>query len=76
VSNVAKVHINGGDGVIVKVLKNNTLLWPGKLSYNDAIVYEVGVTVAVNAGDSIYFVVNKNGTTRMTAQARIRLLHI
>jgi YD repeat-containing protein len=60
--NVAKNNTGGGDGVIVKVLKNNTQLWSQKLEYNNNIGYEVGVTVKVNAADSIYFIVNKNGT--------------
>ncbi|WP_410514399.1 hypothetical protein PaeBR_08400 [Paenibacillus sp. BR2-3] len=60
--NVAKYDPSGGDGVIVKILKNNIQLWSKTLSYNDITGYEVGLTVAVNTGDSIFFVVNKNDT--------------
>ncbi|WP_198015835.1 hypothetical protein [Paenibacillus sp. HW567] len=60
--NVAMYDAVGGDGVNVKIMKNNIQLWSKKLNYNDSTGYEVGLTVAVNAGDSIYFLVNKNGT--------------
>jgi hypothetical protein len=59
--NVKKSDVSGGDGVIAKILQNKTQLWSQKLAYNDAIGYEVGVTLEVNTGDSIYFVIKQNG---------------
>ncbi|MFB0846904.1 hypothetical protein ACEU3E_32470 [Paenibacillus oleatilyticus] len=59
--NVSKSNPGGGDGVNVKVLKNNALIWSKDLVYNDVTGYEMNITVGVNAGDSIYFVLNKKG---------------
>lgn len=53
-----------GDGVKVKILKNNTNIWPTSgwqsISANSYVLYDDSiVTVAQN--DMIYFIVNKNG---------------
>ncbi|AIQ17116.1 hypothetical protein H70357_10925 [Paenibacillus sp. FSL H7-0357] len=58
--NVAKSSTGGGDGIVAKVLKNKMQLWSKTIAYNDAVGYEVGLTVGVSKGDAIYFVVNKN----------------
>lgn len=69
------IHITGtvkkgdtsyGDGVLVKVMKNQVQLWPASgwqsIRYNDSIGYDLNLTTSVNAGDSIYFIVNQNGS--------------
>jgi hypothetical protein len=55
-----------GDGVNVKILQNNTQVWPASgwqyIAGTDTTgpTHNIGVTVA--AGDTIRFIVNKNGT--------------
>ncbi|MFF2912522.1 RHS repeat domain-containing protein [Paenibacillus sp. NPDC057934] len=63
---VSKHPVNlEGDGVRVKVMKNNTQIWPVSgwqtIQGNDAIGVALNLTVNVNKGDAIYFVVNQNG---------------
>ncbi|MBW4081740.1 hypothetical protein [Paenibacillus sp. S150] len=64
---VKKGDISYGDGVLVKVMKNQEQLWPASgwqsIQYNDSTGYELNVTTSVSSGDSIYFIVNKNVTT-------------
>ncbi|XID94081.1 hypothetical protein ACF3MZ_06040 [Paenibacillaceae bacterium WGS1546] len=64
--NVRKEDPNGGDGVRVRILKNTTQIWPSggyqSIAYNDTTGVGHAMSVSVAAGDTIYFVVNKNGT--------------
>lgn len=64
---VKKVDTSYGDGVLVKVMKNQEQLWPSSgwqsIQYNDSKGYDLNVVTSVNRGDSIYFIVNKNITT-------------
>ncbi|KWX77769.1 RHS repeat protein [Paenibacillus jilunlii] len=63
---VAKHPINlQGDGVRVKIMKNNTQVWPASgwqsISGDDAVGVTPTVNVNVTIGDSLYFIVNQNG---------------
>lgn len=64
---VKKADTSYGDGVLVKVMKNQEQLWPSSgwmhLKYNDGVGYGLNLETTVEAGDSIYFIVNKNVTT-------------
>lgn len=61
---IKKLDITGGDGVRLKILKNDTQIWPqtgwNTLEYNDATGYTERVATTVQAGDQIYFIVNQN----------------
>lgn len=48
-----------GDGVIVTVKKNNTVIW-GPTVINSMTPTQLNLTENVAAGDSIYFIANKN----------------
>ncbi|SDE19972.1 Fibronectin type III domain-containing protein [Paenibacillus sp. UNCCL117] len=65
--NVRKGDTSFGDGVRVKIMKNQTQLWPSSgwhlIGFNDGVGYNVDLTTNVIAGDGIYFIVNKNVTT-------------
>ncbi|OGX68648.1 MAG: hypothetical protein A2189_01195 [Paenibacillus sp. RIFOXYA1_FULL_44_5] len=51
---------SSGDGVIVKIIKNSTVIWgPQTITTTTGMSHDF--TTTVNAGDSIYFIVNKNG---------------
>jgi len=62
----AKNNTGCGDGVRLKILKNQSLLWPNsgsgwkELSYNDSIGLEINQVLSIATGDSLYFIVNKN----------------
>lgn len=62
----AKQNTSCGDGVKVKVLKNNSQLWPASEWQDIAAADATGVnhklTTTVAQDDYIYFVLNKNGT--------------
>ncbi|GGD98691.1 FG-GAP-like repeat-containing protein [Paenibacillus nasutitermitis] len=54
-----------GDGVKVKIRKNDQDFWPaggGYITITDTTGYNVFVTSAVNANDQFQFIVNSNGT--------------
>ncbi|MBW4084561.1 RHS repeat domain-containing protein [Paenibacillus sp. S150] len=62
---IAKHPVNlQGDGVRVKIMKNNTQVWPSTgwktIQGDDAIGLNVLVNINVTLGDSIYFIVNQN----------------
>ena len=49
-----------GDGVVVKIIKTNTVIWgPQTITTTTGVSHDF--TTTVSAGDSIYFSVNKNG---------------
>lgn len=59
--NLRKGDTTGGDGVNVRLLKNDTMLWEAYITATDGI----GISfpdriVEVNAGDALYFELNKN----------------
>jgi hypothetical protein len=63
---VRKGDTSGGNGVLVRVKKNKTTVWPGgggwqSIAYNDGTGYAVDVYTSVSAGDRIFFTVNANG---------------
>lgn len=62
---VAKYNAGGGDGVNVKIMKNNQQVWPASgwksISFDDELGYEHDFYLDVNSDDMIYFIVNQNG---------------
>jgi hypothetical protein len=63
---VAKHPVNlQGDGVRVKIMKNNTQVWPASgwksIQGDDATGVGINLNLNVTMGDSIYFIVNENG---------------
>ncbi|BBI32740.1 cohesin domain-containing protein [Cohnella abietis] len=57
-----------GDGVRLKLLKNDTRIWPNDsdwklLQNNDKTGFPMKTTIEVQAGDALYFVVNQNGNS-------------
>ncbi|MFC3799449.1 hypothetical protein [Cohnella sp. GCM10012308] len=56
----------GGDGVQVKIMKNNTQIWPASgwqpIGASDTNGFAHNLTVSVAQNDKIRFVVNKGGT--------------
>lgn len=62
--NVKKGSV-GGDGVRVKMMKNDTQVWPASgyqmIAQNDVIGINHDVNVTVSASDKVYFLLNKNG---------------
>ncbi len=63
VTGTARMGGSGGDGVNVTVKKGNDVLWgPNAIDGSDT---DSGVShdfqVSVNAGDRLYFIVNRNG---------------
>lgn len=67
-----KVHISGkvydqngscGDGVIVKILKNNEQLWLRKIANGDGQGYDIDLEVSVEIDDALYFRVSENGNS-------------
>ncbi|GGG86316.1 RHS repeat domain-containing protein [Paenibacillus radicis (ex Gao et al. 2016)] len=64
--NVKKHPINRlGDGVKVKIMKNNVKMWPESdwqlIEGNDGIGVSHNINLNVAEGDSIYFILNQNG---------------
>jgi len=55
---------DGGDGVLVKIMKGTTQIWPSSGYTTIAATNTIGVshdvTVSVSANDMIYFIVNQN----------------
>lgn len=49
-----------GDGVIVSIRKNSSLLWTKAIANANAVGYYFDVTTSVAVNDSIDFVINKN----------------
>ncbi|MEK4043350.1 hypothetical protein NSU18_06770 [Paenibacillus sp. FSL H8-0048] len=63
---VAKHPVNlEGDGVRVKIMKNNTQVWPSNgwqsIQGDDPIGVTANLNINVTKGDFIYFIVNQNG---------------
>ncbi|MBB6670813.1 GH36 C-terminal domain-containing protein [Cohnella nanjingensis] len=61
---VRKNDTGGGNGVVAAVQKNGTVLWSKTIAFNDSTGYNTNAdlsSVAVAAGDAIYFIVNNNG---------------
>ncbi|MDD5556443.1 MAG: hypothetical protein PHN82_04235 [bacterium] len=54
-----------GDGVYVRIVKNSNIgspLWERFLDYDDYTLYRINLNgIEVNAGDTINFIVNRNG---------------
>ncbi|MBM7568608.1 hypothetical protein [Paenibacillus sacheonensis] len=64
---VLKSDIAGGNGVVARITKNGTRIWPASgdqtVAYNDRNGYDTHVDgVTVNAGDVIRFEVGNNGS--------------
>ena len=66
---VAKQVVTRGDGVRLRITRNHAKIWPAggtmadawvTLAFDDAVGVNHDVTVLVNAGDQIRFVVNMN----------------
>lgn len=51
----------GGNGVIVSIYKNTTLLWSATIANGDTTGYNYNLNVNVAAGDAIYFRIHQNG---------------
>ncbi|SPD75631.1 hypothetical protein PITCH_A700001 [uncultured Desulfobacterium sp.] len=60
--NAHKIDFGGGNGVIVKIFKNEEALWEREIAFNDGVGYNFDLTLKVIAGDSIYFRLNNNGS--------------
>jgi len=59
--NVAKNDTGGGDGVVVKIMLNSTVIWgPYTIAYNDTTGLNYDFTENVGPGDVLYFIVSKN----------------
>lgn len=52
---------NGGDGVIVTVLKGEEVLWEQTIDNGDATRYTLDIPVEVTKGDELFFRVNMRG---------------
>ncbi len=64
-SNVHKdVYHTAGDGVRIKMLKGDQQIWPNEgwetIAANDIHGKDIEKTISVNAGDKLYFIVNRN----------------
>lgn len=61
---ISKSDWTGGDGVNAKIMKNGTQIWPASgwesIAYNENA--KVNISMYVNQGDKIYFLLNKNST--------------
>jgi hypothetical protein len=52
----------GGDGVVVTIKKNNTVLWgPVTISAYDTTGVSHNINTSISVGDALFFIVNKNG---------------
>jgi len=58
--NAYKLETGGGDGVKLYIYKNNTSIWNQNLAYNNSTGIGHQVTIPVNAGDDLRFIVNQN----------------
>ena len=62
---VRKADTRGGDGVVLKVVKNDgiaTPLWQITLAYDDPAYHDIDAPgIPVLAGDEIHFHINPNG---------------
>ena len=57
-----KNNVGGGDGVVVSIRRGKQeTLWSNELAYDDSVGVEHDLTVALDAGDKIYFIVGRNG---------------
>ncbi|MHA0857279.1 hypothetical protein [Paenibacillus sp. CMAA1364] len=64
---VAKQNNSCGDGVRVKIMKNNTQIWPTSgwqtIAANDITGFTPNIPTTVSPNDNIYFVLNQNANT-------------
>lgn len=62
--NIKKDNISCGDGVNIKIMKNDTQMWPEKgwqhINADDNKGVNHDIQVEVNQNDMVYFIVNKN----------------
>lgn len=64
ITGTARMLNAGGDGVIVKILKNNAVVLQKNIDGNNTTTgVNMPATLQVEAGDAVSFVVNKRGTT-------------
>jgi hypothetical protein len=61
--NVHDLDVNCGDGVFVKILKNNEELWSKKIANGDTQEHDFNIKVSVQPRDAIYFRVNQEGNS-------------
>lgn len=58
------IYHTSGDGVRVKIVKGNQQIWPHagweSIAADDTSGKKVDLTISVNAGDRLYFIVNRN----------------
>ena len=61
---VKKLDVTGGDGVRIRIMKNETQIWPASgwytVVYNCAEAITQQLSTEVATGDTIYFVLNRN----------------
>ncbi|WP_176560212.1 S8 family serine peptidase [Brevibacillus dissolubilis] len=61
--NVAQQYADCGDGFQVRIMKNNTQIWPNTgwqyVAADDTVGFSHDISVEVNTGDAIYFVMNQ-----------------
>jgi len=57
--NAHDINPEGGDGVIVKILKGREELWSRNIANGDAKGYDFNMKISVQTGDAIYFRVNQ-----------------
>ena len=59
---VRKSNLNGGDGIQATIKKDAATIWgPTTVAWNDAIGASQDLYLQINAGEAIYFIVNRNG---------------
>ncbi|WP_426448472.1 hypothetical protein ACP26L_28285 [Paenibacillus sp. S-38] len=67
IAGIVSKHLTNlqGDGVRVKIMKNQSQIWPASgwktIEGNDATGFDLNLNVNVVTGDSIYFILNQNG---------------
>ncbi|NOY52345.1 MAG: hypothetical protein GXP58_01850, partial [Deltaproteobacteria bacterium] len=49
--------IVGGDGIIGSIIVNGSVVWTQSVSYNDSVGFNYAITVPVNLGDPVDFVI-------------------
>ncbi|WP_176560068.1 S8 family serine peptidase [Brevibacillus dissolubilis] len=61
--NVAQQFADCGDGFQVRIMKNDTQIWPNSgwqyIAADDTVGFSHDISVEVNAGDAVYFVMNQ-----------------
>ncbi|WP_164821530.1 LamG domain-containing protein [Paenibacillus koleovorans] len=72
---VLKNDVGGGDGVLARITKNGTVIWPTggtpqTIAYNDASGYNTNLdTISVGSGDVIRFEINNGGSGGIVSDA-------